>query len=399
MIRSTCRVEAAWTRPVAPLGRLPDLDLLRALAVFLVLGRHVLLIPEDLPDAALVFWRLWNRSGWIGVDLFFTLSGFLVSGILFREFLESGQVSPGRFLIRRGLKIYPAFYTFLILSLIPSLTTGLYSRPEVHTLMLAYPPPSFNRIMGEVFFVQNYGWYLWGHTWSLAVEEHFYIGLAVLVALSVRYRRDPQNAFSFIPPLVVGVGLLLLVVRITLGYGLGGRWWQILPRSHLRIDSLLYGVLLSYYYNTRHTQTVAFFRRYRWWLGLASAVMIAPALKVPLEENPFMYTVGFTFLYLAFGNVIMLMRVWDSRVRDVLMEHLRWFVVLGRHSYSIYLWHLSVYIWAITLLRSLTGGSYFVVEVIVYMVGAVVVGTGMSMLVEQPVLRLRDKVFPSRSVR
>jgi peptidoglycan/LPS O-acetylase OafA/YrhL len=87
------------------------IDILRALAVFLVLGRHMIPVASAGPSIpgyfAHSFTTLWVRGGWIGVDLFFVLSGFLVSGLLFRGHQKFGVLSGKDFLIRRGLKIYP----------------------------------------------------------------------------------------------------------------------------------------------------------------------------------------------------------------------------------------------------------------------------------------------------
>src|SRR5438874_6217145 len=107
------------------------LDILRGIAILLVLGRHHDTIP------------LWSKIGWVGVDLFFVLSGFLISGLLFSEYKTQNSISFKRFFIRRGLKIYPAFYLFLFL-------TGILSRVVFHTHLLV---PHY---LHEVFFVQNY---------------------------------------------------------------------------------------------------------------------------------------------------------------------------------------------------------------------------------------------------
>src|SRR5215469_6695095 len=82
--------------------RIPQLDILRAIAVLLVIGNHVTWSP------VLV------RFGWTGVDLFFCLSGFLVSGLLFRDYRRYGTLHWKRFLIRRGFKIYPGYYALLL---------------------------------------------------------------------------------------------------------------------------------------------------------------------------------------------------------------------------------------------------------------------------------------------
>src|ERR1051326_6606848 len=79
-----------------------SLDVLRALAVFLTMGIH---FP--------VFATL-HRAGWIGVDLFFVLSGYLISGLLFQEFHDTGGIRIGRFILRRGFKIWPPFYALIL---------------------------------------------------------------------------------------------------------------------------------------------------------------------------------------------------------------------------------------------------------------------------------------------
>ncbi|MEK6578407.1 MAG: acyltransferase family protein, partial [Bdellovibrionota bacterium] len=92
-----------------PNPRLIELDVLRTAAVLLVLIRHIqILYPGDHTLVGRIL-EAFQRAGWIGVDLFFVLSGFLVSGLLFKEFQRFGEIKIISFLIRRALKIYPAF--------------------------------------------------------------------------------------------------------------------------------------------------------------------------------------------------------------------------------------------------------------------------------------------------
>ena len=81
--------------------RLPELDLLRGVAIVLVLGRHMLWVPLTSGGISGAIFRAWRNCGWIGVDLFFVLSGFLVGGLLLREGRQFGTLSPVAFLIRR----------------------------------------------------------------------------------------------------------------------------------------------------------------------------------------------------------------------------------------------------------------------------------------------------------
>src|SRR5260370_31028003 len=78
-----------------------SLDVLRGVAILLVMGRH---FP---------YYRPWGKVGWIGVDLFFVLSGFLISGLLYQEYKTLGKIRFGRFVFRRGFKIWPPFYVFM----------------------------------------------------------------------------------------------------------------------------------------------------------------------------------------------------------------------------------------------------------------------------------------------
>jgi peptidoglycan/LPS O-acetylase OafA/YrhL len=152
------------------------LDLLRALAVLLVLGRHMNPPGDSEPEWVRAFAEVWIYGGWIGVDLFFVLSGFLIGGLLFAEHVRHGTIHVGRFLVRRGFKIYPAFYAFLAL-------TVVYLRVRYG----GYPPRA--HIIADALFVQNYADSLWHHTWSLAVEEHFYILLPAVLAGMLRLDR------------------------------------------------------------------------------------------------------------------------------------------------------------------------------------------------------------------
>ncbi|MGH9560345.1 MAG: acyltransferase family protein, partial [Terracidiphilus sp.] len=131
------------------------LDILRGIAVLLVVFYHG---------------RVQDRligAGWAGVDLFFVLSGFLISGLLFAEYKRTGSINLKRFFIRRGLKLYPAFYFLLFVTFVLEHATQ-HVRP-----LGAY--------LSEMFYVQNYGPSVWTHTWSLAVEEQFYILLPLFL--------------------------------------------------------------------------------------------------------------------------------------------------------------------------------------------------------------------------
>src|ERR1700730_4300428 len=144
------------------------LDVLRCIAVLLVMFNHG------------GIWPAAAQHGWIGVDLFFVLSGFLISGLLFSEYKARSSISFKRFFVRRGMKIYPAFYLFLFL-------TAVVYYLVFHRLS---PPTHY---LAEVFFVQNYWPGVWDHTWSLGVEEHFYILLPAVPRSPLDIYSDRDN--------------------------------------------------------------------------------------------------------------------------------------------------------------------------------------------------------------
>src|SRR5689334_22886162 len=165
--------------------RLVVLDGLRGIAILLVLGRHA--GPGLRP--------LWE-FGWMGVDLFFVLSGFLVSGLLFHEYRRHGRIRPFWFLGRRGFKIYPAFYFLL-------LVTWLLGRRFIPGRYFVY----------EALFVQNYFGFIWNQTWSLAVEEHFYFGLTLTAWALARFQPAP-DPFRGLPQIGAVVLALVLALRL-----------------------------------------------------------------------------------------------------------------------------------------------------------------------------------------
>jgi peptidoglycan/LPS O-acetylase OafA/YrhL len=260
------------------------IDILRALAVLLVLGHHMDRCPASVNP--LLHWLTdkWVTGGWIGVDLFFVLSGFLVSGLLFREYEKRGTISVKSFLIRRGFKIYPAFWLMILVSLAVLVWRGDHFKP------LAVP--------GELLFVQNYAPALWGHTWSLAVEEHFYFFLVVVLFLLLKFRSDAPP-FRLIPILFGALAVTCLSLRLVTAGFLPGFLdkLQIYP-THLRMDSLFFGVTISYFYHSYPVPFRTWARRWRGRLLLTGLLLLTPAFCFPVGMTPWLRTIGLTQLYL-----------------------------------------------------------------------------------------------------
>jgi peptidoglycan/LPS O-acetylase OafA/YrhL len=271
-------------------GRNIGLDLLRLLAVLLVMGAHF----REVPHAGVAFFRSWNRRGWIGVDLFFVLSGFLVSGLLFDEYARSRRLDIGRFLIRRGWKIYPAFWLLIAFTL--ALPTIFGRTPPA--------PVTLSALTAELLFFQNYVPGLWGHTWSLAVEEHFYIGLALLFAWLVG-RKHATDPFSLVPYIFVVLATTCFFLRVATEFINHEKPydWFAYCGSHLRIDSLFFGVLLAYLCRF-HNLTTLMACVPTFSLVAAAVLLLLPAFFVDIGRHHWCWSGLVIMLYLGGGMLV-----------------------------------------------------------------------------------------------
>jgi peptidoglycan/LPS O-acetylase OafA/YrhL len=377
-------------------ARSVGLDVMRFIAVTLVLYTHA-----NIFDATRKFFNAkiglgWDQlyrmreGSWVGVDIFFVLSGFLISGLLFQELAKTGTVSPGRFLVRRGFKIYPPFWVMILATVI-----GIWWQGQ---------SISVKTLLTELCFVQNYvvgppPSYVstfWGSTWSLAVEEHFYLLLAGLFFI-LKQRTGPIRSINidFLPKLFLGVALGCLAARVVT--------WSVLmnmPRTmiwfmratHVRMDTLFFGVLLSYYWHTRWDEAFkATLLNQRRLLAGISVVLLFSAIYVHEEWFPIF---GFILTYLGAGCLLISLLSLDRSPCHPLIRLIAW---LGKHSYSVYLWHLLAGSWLLShitfhfSIRNIWGGA---TNLLIYFILCWTVGIAMSLLVEVPMLRLRDRFFP-----
>ena len=215
--------------------RQAELDFLRCIAVVSVVLCHFdkLRGRELLPRVGEAIVYVLESTGWMGVDLFFVLSGFLISGLLFREHIEHHEIRIGRFFLRRGLKIYPAFYLLIAVMLLRDWLGGIPIKPD--------------HLAAECFFYQNYHAGLWSHTWTLAIEEHFYLLLPIFLLCLARFSRNSRDPFRLVPRIFVGLSIAVLVARVLTMLGESEPYFHTYKRTHCRIDSLMFGVVLSYY--------------------------------------------------------------------------------------------------------------------------------------------------------
>lgn len=349
-------------RPLCGLGskRLQSLDALRFIAVAMVLLRHMT------PDSAYQNINRITAAGWAGVDLFFVLSGFLIGSLLMAEAKASGAINLRRFYVRRSLKIYPAFIVLL-------LTYGLVEKGFGENF-------TWLGLLCELTFTQNYLWHVFNHTWSLAVEEHFYLLIAPLVLALSR-----GNHLAMLPALAVSVMAACLLARISTYLACG----EInMFASHLRMDSLMAGVLLAWIREFRPRSLARLTTR---WLLFAAALLTPLLFYGP--GGAFYSTIGFTANFVAFSIILVVAINHEAGLRN--SRTVRNLALLGSYSYTTYLWHMPVKRGFSMLRQQSILSLDWTSELLVYGMISFMAGYVMASLIERPILALREKLLPA----
>jgi peptidoglycan/LPS O-acetylase OafA/YrhL len=385
------------------------LDVLRAVAILLVLGPHT---PFRLPEESggRILFEAWRHIGWVGVDLFFVLSGFLIGGLLFAEQRKHGAIRFGRFFIRRTFKIWPSYLVFLAAAFAWDVRAGSGS----FTSRLR---DSAHAIWPYLIHVQNYYSPLVeriGHAWSLAVEEHFYVLLPLLLFLMGRWAAKRSAApFHGLPWICLLLAMTCLGLRFYFWQGeeqfdeFKNHW-----PTHLQIDSLFFGVTLAYGVHFARPRIEAL-RRWCWLILIASVACFAPFTWV-FGKSTFACTIGYTLL--AVGSMGLVLVAWFASVPPVDRKPLpsgppgivrragnlvvNLLAMIGARSYSIYLWHMPFTVPVVLKLQTHLGfwesRWHYAMMMAIYTVVAVGFGSIMYALIEAPGVMLRDRWFPSK---
>jgi len=361
-------------------GRLRQLDFLRGIAIILVLLRH-----QHLSDYT-------STMGWMGVDLFFVLSGFLVSGLLFTEYQKYGNIKPGLFLIRRGFKIYPVYYITYLLYLVP---------------IIRLDKLDLKGFLADMTFTQNYlhGWgYAYGASWSLAVEEHFYFALT-FISWGIIAWYLPAARAGVRNKRVIATVVVIMISCLLLRYLHNSIWLPPKPEynvtmTHIRIDSLLAGVLIAYCYYFRFEQLKKFVSKFRYLLIFVALAGLSWTPFIEPETNFFGKTTGYTLAYISFGCILMLFLLSDN-INNQLNKVLSKPVVnlvskIGFSSYSIYIIHSLVINYVGNYARKYDLYEQYTLKFVVVSALSVLLGILITHTIEKYFLSLRDKYFPRR---
>jgi len=338
--------------PVRPVHDLPSLDGLRAVSIAIVVLSHTkVLLPARVVHAGLFRYAI--GGGIHGVEIFFAISGFLITTLLLREFDRTGTISLRRFYARRSLRIFPPFYVYLgVLGILWAL--GIV-RERVGTFLAA-------ATYLFVYLPHPQG-ILVAHAWSLSVEEQFYLLWPVLLFLSCRWRKSV--------PFALAVMIGMPVVRMLL-IMLAGRNAEALVLSG-SVDMLIVGCLLALVRGNARWELL----RRRWVNAWTVAGLVGLAfVLIPYAETKLTVGVG-SVIVAGFGDTVTALCLGGILIYSVEVPesvagrllNLGFVRHLGIVSYSLYLWqqlfafgplgaHASVYLWMILAAEL----SYWLIE-------------------------------------
>lgn len=353
--------------------RLPGLDLLRAIAIVWVMLFHSYIVGGLGPSFALI-----QNDGWMGVDLFFALSGYLIGSQLLQPLSRGEPIGFGRFYLRRAFRVLPAYLVVLAL---------YFCLPGFREASGIQPLWQFLTYTVNLLIDYEHN-QAFSHVWSLCVEEHFYL-LFPLLAWWLMHR--PSTA-KFIATCV----LLVLVGLLLRDYA-----WRHMTHfvedvyypTYNRLDGLLAGVVLA---------TIQAFRPRLWqrlqqqanviWLP-AGLALVGLAMWLFRERTAWLSTViGYPLL--SFGMAMLVLagtaqQGWLGRWR---IPGARWIALI---SYSLYLCHKAVFHFVErTLVPPL--GWQGVPLFLVYAIAALLGGALLHYAIERPFLRLRERLPTAR---
>ena len=355
---------------------LPGLDGLRGLAVIGVLLFHG--------------GFAWAQGGFLGVSTFFTLSGFLITNILVREWDGRGSIDLGRFWGRRFRRLMPAaIVTIALIGLVWWRVGSPEQLADMRGDMLA-----------SLFYVANWRFVAADtsyaslftdptplqHFWSLAIEEQFYVVFPLVVVLCMRLG-GPRTGRR----VLATVCALVAAVSVTLGFVLSDSFDRVYYGTDTRVAELLFGVLLALWWSGRERSRPDGLEWGRWTdrflalCGLAALVAMFAAWTLVPEASTALGRGGFA-LYAA-GTVIIILAVTRSGAVAALLS-MSWLRGVGLISYGLYLYHWPIFLLVDEERTGLETAPLFVVRMAITTVAALL----SYRLLEMPIRR--GTLFP-----
>ncbi len=352
-----------------PAARIEPLDGLRTLAIAIVLLYHV-----HMP---------FFTGGFIGVSAFFVLSGYLITSILLRERAKTGRIALGRFWLRRVLRLYPVLLGVVIAAACLWFVVGGYEGANTDVWTAIALALTYTSNIGRWLFHRSIG--VLSQTWSLAMEEQFYLVWPPILVLLLKNR---------VRKTVVVITLAALVVASSVA-----TWMLYAPRQGtatpdiyfspiLSVAPLLTGCLLAIALNSPAVRRV-FEGRFgiaATWIGVVGMIAIEATIMTGWQKH--VWTFGLILPLVGVASAFLIAGVVSRQSvvsRFLSIPPIAWF---GRNaSYSLYIWHVLVFALVLPVVPGLVGKFAAIAA-------SCVVAVASHFAIERPFAKLKKRLEP-----
>jgi peptidoglycan/LPS O-acetylase OafA/YrhL len=355
----------------------PELDVLRFLAFLAVFFHHALprdaalYIRNGLPPAASQFILAAKEAGGYGVDLFFVLSAYLITELLIREHAQRGSFSISAFYVRRALRIWPLYFTFLALTIF--VVPTILPADQFGTIYIV----SFLLFFGNwVSAANGLPFSVASPLWSVSVEEQFYLIWPPLLRL-VGIQRIKHLAIGM---LVVALSTRAVMAAYAIEHP------AVWCNTVARLDSIALGAILAVALRGRAPQMKTVFRVLLSGAAVATFLLVAKFLH---QDGP---TSVITYTATALASVMLLLAVLHKDAQFLRLPSFSWLVYLGRISYGLYVVHLlALALVPEILIVNLGIPIGYELRVLLSFALTVLLAAASYRWLEQPFLRLKER--------
>ncbi|TDY72768.1 peptidoglycan/LPS O-acetylase OafA/YrhL [Leptospira meyeri] len=383
-------LQSTWRRKD---GENESLNGLRALAILSVLFFHTV------PSIGMIGWE---NSYFIkflhtldsGVALFFVLSGYLISDGLKKEWNRNQKISYQKFFIKRSLRIFPAYYFYLIITYL--IVTAIIQKGGGNFSLNANQSgsnfsllASYQNFKFDLMYLSDYFASYNIHTWSLSIEEKFYLFFPFIAGLFLFSLKTKNRLIT-----LLFLYLLPLIFRV-FSYILYGPNAEAFHQFHLRIDDLIAGILVMELTNNEKIRNIL--EEFKYYLLGFALLIYAINFTFIVSENSFYKTVfSYNFYNLSFASFLLVAILGKNEFQRLLS--LAFFRPIARLSYTMYLWNLLLAPFAFQSLAKPLKQNGFVTPIqfgmatLQFFVYTFIFSMILYVLIEYPFLRWKSKL-------